>query len=212
LGEEGEGGGLNLNDMLNNLIALLTRTVIILFSILGISNAQPVDDSYSDFKFDSARHEVRFIKVELKNFSVVVTIVKDNEIKESDVWFKETLKGGKSKEKYLGQTDSEFGFYTPNPQPLENCYLIAVCTEYNCDFIYLNENGDWFEFPGFYFAISKDKKFIYTTTEAIGELMISKFDLINNKVITRKRNKIGETWDGISNKDYYQPKASDWLR
>jgi len=200
--------------MRNNLAALLTRTVLILFGFFGIANAQATDDSFVNFKFDSTKHESRLIKAEMKNFSVVVTIVKDKQIKESNVWFKETLNSGKSKEKYLGQTNSEFGFYAPTTQPLENCYLFAVCSENNCNFIYLNEDGDWFEFPGYYFAISKDRKFIYTTSEADGEIMVSKFDLVNNKVVTKKRinEPNRETWNGIASKDYYRPSSTDWLR
>ncbi|MEO7871205.1 MAG: hypothetical protein ABIT08_01310 [Bacteroidia bacterium] len=193
---------------------VLTRTFIILISFCSALSAQTVDDNYAHFKFDSTRHEARQVKADLKNFSTVITIVKDKSVKESDVWFKEIFRNGTSKEKYLGQTNSEFGFYVPSTQPLENCYLLAVCSENNCNFIFLNENGQWFEFPGYYFAVSKDKKFIYTTSESDGDIMISKFNLTKNVVTTKKRinepNK--EIWEGIASKDYYHPLDTDWLR
>ncbi len=192
---------------------MLTRIFITLFFFCGTSWAQTVDYSYTTFKFDSTMHTARIIKTELKNFSVEVTIVRDTLLNECDIWLKEIFYNGKSKEKYLGQTNSESGFYIPMIQPLENCYLIAICSENNGNFIYLNEKGEWLEFPGYFFAISKDKKIIYTTTESDGENRISKVNLVKNEVITKSSIHApkDEIWEGVASKDYYHPLITDWI-
>ncbi len=100
--------------------------------------------------------------------------------------------------KYLGQTESEYGFYIPSTQPLADCFIIVECNEYNGIIHLIKSNGNWIEIPGYYYMIKDDK--LYTKASGDGIQTVAKYDLTQG--ILEKKN-----WNNINGDDPWKIKG-----
>ncbi len=107
--------------------------------------------------------------------------------------------------KNLGMTWSSGTFGIPTNQPLEKYFVFSYFGEWNGEMTLIDTSGKFISFPGYYWAITSDKKYI--CTKAIypsSGLNISKFNVETGKFETKEWNNElnGEPWEEIQPSDY----------
>lgn len=94
--------------------------------------------------------------------------------------------------KFLGQIESEHGFYIPKIQPLDNYFIIVECSEYNGLIQLIDSKGKWTEMPGYYYALKGD--YLYSKAAGEGKQTVSKYNLTTGVLKTK-------TWNNIHGSD-----------
>ena len=108
-------------------------------------------------------------------------------------------------EKSLGTTWTGGTFGIPKTQPTSKYFMFSYFGEWNGEMTLINTTGELITFPGYSWAITKDKKYIFTKANfPDSDLPVSKFNVETGKYITKEWNFSlkGEPWNEVQPSDY----------
>ena len=178
---------------------------------------QKTNPGFNPSDYPAREYEVDSIQKIHKDFNVLLIIVKKTRHSDpsdgSKIWLQQFKPGKKISEQYLGETNSEYGFYTPNPQPMDKFFMLVECWEFNGVLHLIGEDGQWIDLPGYYFAYDRGKNLLFTqNTGGSEEDEVAKFDLTTMKVERkiRKQGSDPNLWDG--SQKFYQVANTDWIK
>ena len=107
--------------------------------------------------------------------------------------------------KSLGRTWTGGTFGVPENQPLEKYFIFAYFGEWNGEITLIDSIGKVTSFPGYYWAITTNKKYILTKANyPNSDLTGSKFKIDSGELITKDWNigLKGEPWEEIDPLEY----------
>jgi len=108
-------------------------------------------------------------------------------------------------QKSIGSTWTGGIYGIPKTQPIDDYFMFSYFGEWSGEITLIDTSGKLISFPGYYWAISKDKKHIFT--KAIypnSDLPATKFDVETGIYITKywMLGLKGEPWNEVQPSDY----------
>ncbi len=159
--------------------------------------------------FPKERFKVTYDTTHMAEFDVVLIVARPIQksmiaYQGTKIWVQRHSKGAIT-EKYVGELDTEQGFYRPLPQPLKDVFIIVECSEYSGNINLITHDGDFISFPGYYFALNREG-FIYSTTSFNGKLLYE-YDLKNKSGTDLKDKNVK-----YNNLLFYEVEGSFWIK
>lgn len=188
---------------------MIPRFTILLLFIATLVRAQDYTKPFTKEDFPPDKFQIRYETFPFHRLIIEFILVKELQpvfdsgecITYLNVWNDKKIVNRKN----LGMTWSEGRFGIPKTQPIEKYFVFSYFGEWNGEMSLIDTSGKLISFPGYYWAITSDKKYI--CTKAIypsSELNITKFNVESGKFITKEWNNElnGEPWEEVQPSDY----------
>lgn len=185
---------------------LLTGLLLLLTSYL---HAQDYTQPFDRKNFPRDKFQVNYKPYSFKGLLIEFVTVKEREpVSDSatcyiylNIYKNTELLNAKS----LGANNSTGTFGVPDTQATDKYFMFTYSGEWNGEITLIDASGKLITFPGYYWAITQDRKFI--VTKAIypdSELPATKFTIATGKFITKiwHLTKNGEPWNEVQSADY----------
>ncbi len=143
---------------------------------------------------------------------ITTSLIERDPFKGTNIWLLRQFSDGSMASTYLGETNSEYGFYAPEPQPLTNFYILVEDREGSGIIHLIDSKGQWKKIEGNTFSFNDQTNTLATKNSGDGDHKLSKLSLVSMEVEVKTWNNGNrvEPWEGFKN--YYQPTANDWLK
>lgn len=193
-------------------------TVQLLLLFLGFGTlqlfAQP--DKFNSLNYPVDKYKIDTMFYNFKDTKIYIIKVSDRQIEYGNeeilkIWVQQFDTEKILSEKYMGETDTEHGYYIPQTQPLDNYFILVDCGEHNGIVNLISLDGQWIQLHGYYFSVDKKSNLFFTKAAGDMSQNVSKFDLITKKIIEKEWNNFyGEPWGDTL--QYYYTKDKDWIK
>jgi hypothetical protein len=167
----------------------------------------------NDFPSDKYLIDTTTVSLSECTLTIITTnLIERDRFKGTNIWLLRQFTGDSIASTYLGETNDEYGFYAPEPQPLNDFYILVEDIEGSGIIHLIDNKGQWTKIEGNTFSFNVQTNTLATKNTGDGDHQLSKLSLVSMEVEVKTWNNGNriEPWEGFAN--YYQPTANNWLK
>lgn len=167
-------------------IILIFITIIGILSVNGQNNNQAFKKE--NFPDDSFQIEYKLFELDQITIKfVIIKAIKSEKIADDCDIYLNIFKGDSTiSEEYLGRTWIGGTFGIPSSQPIDQYFMFIYFGEWHGQITLIDISGNQTSFPGYFWAISNNKKHLLTKANyPDSELSATKFDIVTGKITTK---------------------------
>ena len=192
----------------------MTRIASLFFLLTTLCfSASGQGPKFDPNSFPTKKFSVDTLTTEMSNRQVIIIKVnpRKKQFEGTKIWLHQIWKDTK-KETYVGETDTELGWYVPNPQPFENIFVLVKDTEHSGTVMMIHEGGRMSMLGGNRFAIDNKTDMIATKASGDGQQFIGTMNLKTMNAVRKDWNNGNNAEPWGDRYEYYQPTDNDWLK